>query len=210
MTAGCRDAHVLIRRWARASTESLNRPCGPGRRARVPPATASNLLYLGDLRQCFCFCCVFPGVRSSWFQLIHGGPHGEKNIALRELISGRSAGCGHDGPPLFNGMTLFSTDIMDDDHITNTRGVLAACAARGCRKPLDERRSMVCCAGRRDLVRCCCDHLSIGHRWIQFSLRCSSSACAERAVAPNGSRAQTVSDLRAVLRVGARECVHAT
>ena len=50
---------------------------------------------------------------------------------LRELISGCSAGCGHDGPPLFNGMTLLGTDIMDDDYITNTRGVLAACAARG-------------------------------------------------------------------------------
>ena len=28
-------------------------------------------------------------------------------------------------------MTLMGTDIMDDDYITNTRGVLAACAARG-------------------------------------------------------------------------------
>ena len=48
---------------------------------------------------------------------------------LRGLISGCSAGCGHDGPPLFNGMTLLGTDIMDDDYITNTRGVLAAYAA---------------------------------------------------------------------------------
>ena len=107
-------------------------------------------------------------------------------------------------------MTLINTDIMDDDYITNTRGVLAACAARGHRKPLDERRAMVCCAGRRELARWCCDTLSIGPGWIQFTLRCSSSACAERAVAPIGSRAQTVSELRAVLRVGARECVHAT
>ena len=88
------------------------------------------------------------------------------------------------------------------------------CAGRVCRarvaNPLDERRAMVCCAGRRELARWCCDPLSIGLGWIYFTLRCSSSACAERAVAPIGSRAQTVSLLRAVLRVGARECVHAT
>ena len=130
---------------------------------------------------------------------------------LREADGRRCAGCGHNRPPSFNGMSLLETDIMDDDYITNTRGVLAACAARGHRKPLDERRAMVCCAGRRELARWCCDTLSSGPGWIQFSLRCSSSACAERAVAPTGSRAQTVySELRAVLRVGARECVHAT
>ena len=100
--------------------------------------------------------CFFNPSAIVCLSLIHGGAW-RKNKVLRGLISGCSAGCGHDGPPLFNGMTLFSTDIMDDDHITNTRGVLAACAARGCRKPLDERRSMVCCAGRRDLARWCCD-----------------------------------------------------
>ena len=129
---------------------------------------------------------------------------------MRGLISGCSAGCGHDGPPLFNGMTLMDTDIMDDDCITTTRGALVACAARRCRKPLDERRAMVCCAGRRELACWCCDHLSFGPGWIQFSLRCSSGACAERAMAPNGSRAQYVSMCRAVLRVGARECMCAT
>ena len=47
--------------------------------------------------------------------------HGENKILLRGLISGCSAGCGHDGPPLFNGMTLMDTDIMDDDYKTITQ-----------------------------------------------------------------------------------------
>ena len=50
----------------------------------------------------------------------------KKINVLRGLISGCSAGCGHDGPPLFNGMTLINTDIMDDDYNTITRGVLDA------------------------------------------------------------------------------------
>ena len=63
---------------------------------------------------------------------------------LRGLISGCSAGCGHDGPPLFNGMTLLGTDIMDDDYITNTRGVLVVCAARGVATLSAERRAKGC------------------------------------------------------------------
>ena len=47
---------------------------------------------------------------------------------LRVVISGRSADCGHAGPPLFNGINLSKTDTMDTDHITDTSGVLVACA----------------------------------------------------------------------------------
>ena len=73
----------------------------------------------------------FSTLRRSSVCRLSTAAHGEKNIVLRGLIGGCSAGCSHDGPPLFNGMTLINTDIMDDDYITNTRGVLAACAARG-------------------------------------------------------------------------------
>ena len=47
---------------------------------------------------------------------------------LRGVISGRSADCGHAGPPLFNGIKLSKTDTMDTDQITDTSGVLVACA----------------------------------------------------------------------------------
>ena len=43
-----------------------------------------------------------------------------KNIVLRELISGCSAGCGHDGLASFNGMVLMEADTMDTDYNTTT------------------------------------------------------------------------------------------
>ena len=40
---------------------------------------------------------------------------------LREAGGRRFAGCGHIRLPSFNGMTSLDTDIMDDDHNTNTQ-----------------------------------------------------------------------------------------
>ena len=85
---------------------------------------------MGDSGQCFCFCERFPGVRLGWSQLIHGGPGGIK-IVLREAGGRRCADCGHARPPQFDGINLSKTDTTDADYITDTHGVLVACAARG-------------------------------------------------------------------------------
>ena len=50
---------------------------------------------------------------------------------LREAGGRRSADCGHVRPPLFDGINSFNIDTMDTDYVTDTRGVLVACAARG-------------------------------------------------------------------------------
>ena len=52
--------------------------------------------------------------------------NGGARIVLREAGGRRCAGCGHNRLPSFNGVTLLDTDIMDDDHITITRGSLDA------------------------------------------------------------------------------------
>ena len=60
---------------------------------------------------------------------IHSGDGGIK-IVLREAGGRRSAGCGHDWLPSFNGMSLSKTSTTDAEHITDTHGVLVARAPR--------------------------------------------------------------------------------
>ena len=62
--------------------------------------------------------------------LIHAAHAGIK-IGLREAGGRGSAGCGHARPPQFNGINLLNTDTSDADYVTDTSGVLVACAARG-------------------------------------------------------------------------------
>ena len=50
---------------------------------------------------------------------------------LREAGGRRCADCGHARPPQFDGINLSKTDTTDADYITDTHGVLVACAARG-------------------------------------------------------------------------------
>ena len=66
-------------------------------------------------------CLSFVRVRCVYPQL-----NGGARVVLREAGGRRCAGCGHNRPPSFNGMTLLKTDIMDDDYNTITRGVLDA------------------------------------------------------------------------------------
>ena len=61
---------------------------------------------------------------------IHSSNGGRK-IVLREAGGRRCAGCGHARPQQFDGINLSKTDTTDADYITDTHGVLVACAARG-------------------------------------------------------------------------------
>ena len=82
-------------------------------------------LFLTRIRASLVFDQPFFSFGVVCLSLIHSGDGGIK-IMLREAGGRRSVGCGYKRLPSFNGTRLLDTDTMDDDHNTNTRGLLDA------------------------------------------------------------------------------------